>query len=234
MFDVIGELTEIPGDHFGVQSLIERFINSWCDPLDDKDGFAEEYLTPIEHDLRVVIPGALRSIYRTMGRREDLVSVHDPLLHPSNLRMDGPDMLVFREENQLCTSWAVPTTESLDDPPVYYRDWGGAWMPYQDRLSVDLLEMVISESALSSGRDIAFLEITPDISHILGNILAPLAFPGHVFWPMPDSGHVRWYGASDALVRRDADMQIMAFALTSESLEKVERLIPGNWWHLSR
>ena len=88
------------------------------------------------------------------GRRDDLTRNQDPLSTPENLETHE-GALVFRDENQSVCSWGVLLTDlDQDDPPTYYRadlldKTEEEWMPWTDRLSLALVEALMSETVLT-------------------------------------------------------------------------------------
>jgi len=78
-------------------------------------------------------------------------------------------------------------------------------IPFQSRLSVHVLEGVLSEAIFCSGAHTASLDPTPQALEALEKLTA-LGIPPHLFWAAGDGESlVRWYGHPEAaLVRSDA------------------------------
>jgi hypothetical protein len=126
---------------------------------------------------------------------------------------------------------------ALDDPPALWKDLqsgvGGSWKKYQDRLSFDLLELVIGESMLTPGANVIQCEANPEMVRLLGEVGARLALPEHVFWPMPEGGSVAWFGLQRVILRNDADTWLWAFAQSDADLIAIREAVPGDWDALS-
>lgn len=88
-----------------------------------------------------------------LGRRDDLVRNQDTLLSPERLRvLEGA--LVYHVENQAVAHWGILLSDlAVQDPPtVVRRDLADRsaerWEPWTARLSVALVELVMSETVL--------------------------------------------------------------------------------------
>lgn len=236
MFDVTGELSKLPSSSSGVCEVAERFVTAWFGPLAEADGCASDEIANAENELGFRLPAALRWLYSRLGRRDDLVRRQDPLLEIENLSTDEAS-LVFRRENQQCALWGVRFADIEDeDPPVAWKnpqDGDDApWQQYQDRLSAALLELILSESMLSSGRNVLHREADEGALAGLPAGFEPLPELDHVFWPMPEGPKVQWFGSSDTLLRSDGETWLWLFARTPSALDDARDLLPGPWERL--
>jgi hypothetical protein len=201
--------------------------------LAESDGYSDSIIEEAERLIGLRIPSPLREIYHTMGRNL-VVDAQDPLLRPDRLSIDQHGMLVFRVENQQCAQWAVPSLCG-EDPPVYYMnlqaDSEGQWMPYHERLSIDLLEVIMMESMLSGKVSTIHSEIDRHtIEGVAG--LKFLGIPRHPFWADPE-GSVTWFGSPDAIVRDDAGLWLWASSPHESGLDAIRNSLEVEWQSLS-
>ncbi|MGW5258891.1 SMI1/KNR4 family protein [Streptomyces sp. NPDC004012] len=233
MFDVRRGLEHARADREAAWRFIRDFAHAWVEPLADGDGFTEEDLAAAEERLGVSLPTALGEMYRLLGRRQDLTSNHDRLLHPSQLYIDAHGRtLVFREENQGACSWGVLLND-LDqaDPGVHVLSdladrHAQRWEPWMDRLSWMAIEMVLAESLHAPQHLSDFLyEPDPEYTRILEESCEPLPFPTY---PARGFEGTRWFLGADVLLR-DEEGCVPVRARTEEALEAVRALLPGDW-----
>ncbi len=105
--------------------------------LQKRDGNSESELKTAEKRLGFTLPAELRAMYRLAGRRRDLHAAHDRLVSPNNL-ITVNKALVFYEEAERASAWAIPRKDvEQDDPPVVtaHNQPPFAWAPDHDALS---------------------------------------------------------------------------------------------------
>lgn len=209
-FDVPEDLTLLPPDPAGVCDLVRRFLVSWhvMEVAEASTANTNEVLAA-ERRLGFSLPYALRWAFMHIGFDNRIVGQQDPFVHPRDLEVDEDGVLIYRVENQYCAAWGFPVVDaSADDPPVVWKDLQagseGRWLPYHERISVDLLEMALNEAMLRPGVDVLDMELVSGVPSELSK-LVPLAIPEHAFWPIPEGPLVAWYGTRDCLIRRDGD-----------------------------
>lgn len=233
VFSVTTDLVVMPDDPAAVCRLVASFLDSWNVTLRHNSSAAHE-VRDAERRLGHALPVALRWIHVNVGTDTTGVGQQDLLVHPRSLDVDEHGVLVFRVENQNCAQWGVRLEEmGSPDPPVVWKDaqTDAEWCSYQDRLSVDLLEMVLNEAMLLPGAHVLHTELTAGVPPELDR-LPRLAIPEHVFWAHPEGPPVRWYGMPDCLIRNDGDGWLWAFGRTADDLDRAARTIPGDWTSL--
>jgi hypothetical protein len=232
-FDLAQSLQQAPATGRGALELIADFLTEWQDPIGPGDGVEDAVLREAEDRLGFAVPSALRAFYRLVGRRADLTRQPDPIPPPAQLRV-VQGALVFREENQRLAFWGVPVEElSRDDPPVVWSTGpdhpGEPWMPYAERLSLDLVEHVLSETMLKPGSHTFFADIEGQETDGLLSRFTRLAIPEHVLWAVPDGGPVRWFGSRDIVIRDDAGVFLWASCRVKEAVDELRDLVPVDW-----
>ncbi|MEV6480095.1 hypothetical protein [Streptomyces sp. NPDC051576] len=214
-----------------ILELLTEVIFAWRGDPEGPQGCALQELATAEKQLGKSIPGPLRSFLALYGRREDLMGFQDPLLLPGDLRVDGESVLVFQEENQKCALWGI-AVDSLSevDPPVLCKNLNddGGWLPYQDRLSVHLLESTLNEVMISSGNSM-FREADEKAIRELLDSLARVDIPEHIFWADPTGSPVKWLAGAEFLVRVDGDSIIWASAPLGGDVQGVREVVPAGW-----
>jgi hypothetical protein len=232
VFSVTGDLVELPDDAAAVCELISSFLESWNVTQPGLDlSLAENEVREAEYRLGLALPVALRWMLTNVGAGHNVIGRQDFLVHPRCLEIDDQGVLVYRVENQHCAKWGVRVDEiGYLDPPVIWKDLqaGAEWCSYQQRLSVDLLEMVFNEAMLSPEANVLQTELASGAPPELDS-LPRLAIPEHVFWPLPEGPPVRWYGMRDCLIRNDGDVWLWAFGRTADDVNRATRAIPGEW-----
>jgi hypothetical protein len=94
--------------------LCRAFMDEWMGGVEADDGFSAAELAAAEEDLGFSIPPLLRGFHGLLGKRQDALRLQDPMLRPDEFYLDGPDILVIREENQGSALWGVPYGDDLD------------------------------------------------------------------------------------------------------------------------
>jgi hypothetical protein len=149
-----------PGDRTAAWRLAELTAADWSKrPLTAADGYTDADLDAAAARLGHPLPAALREALKLFGRRDDLTRNQDPLATPEDLdTYEGA--LVYREENQGVCAWGVMLGDlGQDDPPTYLRpDLADKseeeWLPWTDRLSLALVEALITETIIGDDEDL--------------------------------------------------------------------------------
>ena len=144
-----------PGDRTAAWHLAELLAADWSErPLTPADGYADADLDAVASDIGHPLPAALREALQLFGRRDDLTRNQDPLSTPEELGVyEGA--LVFRNENQGVCVWGVRIEDlDQDDPPTCFRpDLADKseeeWIPWTDKLSLALVEALMSETVMA-------------------------------------------------------------------------------------
>lgn len=232
MFSVTGNLAVMPIDPTAVCGLISSFLEGWnVMPLGLGIPRFETEVSESERRLGFAMPAALRWMFTHVGIDNTVVGRQDPLVHPRRLEIDDEGVLVYRVENQNCAKWGFRVGGvGNPDPPVVWKDLqtNAEWRPYQQRLSVDLLEMTFNEVMLLPGAHLLQTELPSGVPSELDG-LPRLAIPSHVFWAIPEGPPVQWYGMQNCLVRKDGDAWLWAFGRTADDVERAAETIPGEW-----
>jgi hypothetical protein len=99
-------------------------IRSLYRPWQPGDGYEEESVVAAEARCGVRVPAAVRSFYRTWGRRRDLTQLQEYLLAPEEWVAQA-GAFIFCVENQGITYWAMQQeTLAQRDPPVVIAEAG--------------------------------------------------------------------------------------------------------------
>ncbi|UQX04592.1 SMI1/KNR4 family protein [Streptomyces sp. RerS4] len=232
-FDLAAALAGGVEGRSGAWGFIQGFAAHWAGALESGDGWAEADLAAAEERLGVRLPAALREAYLLFGRREDLTSNHDVLLGPPELYVDdAKEALVFRHENQGAASWGILLDSLQDDDPAVFIRFDLAdksaerWQGWLERLSLCFVEVVLSESVQAEVEPCDFLEADDDSIELLEENCVQLPFPAY---PLGENDYAtRWFLGQNALLRDDG-MAILARGRTTEDLDRVRDLIPGDW-----
>ncbi|MCM2387994.1 SMI1/KNR4 family protein [Streptomyces albipurpureus] len=228
-FDLAARLRAGLPDRAAAWELVKDYARHWVSPLADDDGCGQEELDAAESRLGVRLPGALREAQMLLGRRDDLIRNHNRLLTPAQLFIDTDgEALVFHEENQGVALWGVLLAD-LDqiDPAVFVRvdladKESEKWEPWLDRLSLSMVEIVLSESLqLPDGLSDFMDEVEDGHLEALEADFTRLPFP-----LIEDS---RWYVGEDVLVREDGRAVLHARARSSQALDRLRDRLPGYW-----
>jgi len=231
----VADLEVLPAKAEEVCDLAEAWARDWVPGLGTR---IDEHRAAVPRedvslsDLPTGPPTALRWAYRSFGLDGRALFVQDPLRPVDQLRPDVRGVVPFRAEQQGCEAWGFPAEDDGDDPPVLitWPDDRG-WQPFQERLSVHLLEGVLSEAMVTEGAISLQLQATDEALAALAG-LRRLGIPEHQLWSAPDAGPVRWYSFPEVLVRNDADTWLWALARSEKDAEELEERVPGDWRRL--
>ncbi|WP_326690244.1 MULTISPECIES: SMI1/KNR4 family protein [unclassified Streptomyces] len=233
-FDISRELTTGLQGRDEAWQFIRGYAEHWAEGLSegdgegDGDGWGELEIAGAAGRLGVALPAALREAYALLGRRPDLTSNNDVLLDPDELYLDDEGTaLVFRHENQGAASWGILVADlAHPDPPVVVRadladKQAERWEPWLDRLSLALVEIVLSES-LHAPEELCDVrcDLTEDDLARVGRHAAPL--------PFPNAPGTHWYLAPDALLRDDG-ATLLVRSRTEKALDRIRDDLPGDW-----
>ncbi|MGW2180284.1 hypothetical protein ACWCXX_19675 [Streptomyces sp. NPDC001732] len=146
----------------------------------------------------------------------------------------GREALVFRHENQGAASWGI-LLEALDeeDPAVFVRadladKSAGRWEAWLDRLSLALVEMVLSESVQADDELCDFLvDFDEHGAGLLQQKCVRLPFPAYP--ACEKEAGTRWFLGSGVLLRDDDGAALYARGRTEEALDGIRDLVPGDW-----
>ncbi|GAA1080823.1 hypothetical protein GCM10009663_24430 [Kitasatospora arboriphila] len=208
---------------------MQDFAEHWVAPLAEGDGWAEADLAAAEERLGHRLPAALREAYGRFGRRTDLTANRDPLLDPAELHLDaGGHLLVLRHAKEGATAWGVPLDELHRPDPAVVLESDGSRRPWLDRLSVALVELVLSESLHAPDGHADLLEPL-DVATLLAleDGYVQLPFPDYPVFSAPAGS--RWFAGDDVLLRADDGGALRARARTAEALDGLRKDLPGNW-----
>ncbi|ADD41787.1 hypothetical protein [Stackebrandtia nassauensis] len=215
-------------------AFVRDFASAWGAPLSDADATPAAELARAEAALGLRFPAALREAHALFGARLDLVSNLDPLLTPDEVFVhDGlGGVLVYRSENQGCAFWGVRLEDlHLDDPPVFVEARHG-WVRFMDRLSVAIVELVLSEALIGDGRLCDASELSADLVGVAGERFRRVALPDYPMWTGAEDYPVRWFSAPGKLLRQDGlgvGCVLHVRGRTRGDLEAICQTIPGQW-----
>lgn len=116
-------------------------------PLGREDGIPEADIARAEARLGFPLPALLREFYALAGNRDDINQSFEYLVSVEELELMG-GMLVFYEENQDVTFWAIDSKDSADDPAVFraFNEENLEWDPDSERLSEFLTAMLFLQA----------------------------------------------------------------------------------------
>jgi len=217
------------GDRRLAWAFLQTLTAAYARPLTEGDGVDAADLRVAEDRLGVPLPATLREAYLLFGRRRDLTATQDWLVSPRELRVaDG--VLIVRRENQSCASWGVPVDAVGQADPAVVMNAGNGWVPYADRLSLALVEMVLSEAMFSADESqVDNRELDDAAKAILDATFAPLPLPVFPFWAQADSPGVRWLAGPDVLLRDDGGLWLWVHGRTPDAVRAVRDQLPGEW-----
>ncbi|MBS2547677.1 hypothetical protein KGQ19_12420 [Catenulispora sp. NL8] len=224
-------------DRHQTWDFVRSFAAAYSEPLRPGDGVEAARLDAVEARLGLVLPAALREAYLLFGARDDLTRWQDRLLPPDELHVDDArEALVFRRENQGCTSWGVRLWDlgrDRDDPPTVVQD-RGRWAPFTDRLSILAAEMVLLEAMFSKDPARGLYDTTEfdwdEQGSLLESRYEPLGLPGIPQWSAPDGRPIRWYQGPDVLIREDGGgTWLWVHGRTPAAVDAVRAALPASW-----
>lgn len=140
-------------DRAEVWRFLTWFAAEWRAPLEIGDGYGAAVLDEAEERLGVRVPAALREVYGLLGRRDDLLRNENRLLRPEQLYL-SKGALVYNTENQGAAEWGILLEDLItEDPPTVIRSSladasAERWEPWTARLSVAVMDLVMSETVL--------------------------------------------------------------------------------------
>lgn len=208
--------------------FIASFAADWRSALETSDGYEAAELDAAEERLGLKLPAALREAYTLFGRRDDLTRNQDELLTPSELHV-YEDALVYQAENQGAARWGILLSDlGNDDPATVMRpDLADKsqehWEPWTDRLSVALIDLVMSETAIYNGDGLS------DAAELDDSVLAAFHRLPSV---LPAQHESSWYLGDDVLLHVLGDWWLTVRARTTQALDAVrENHLVGwvNW-----
>jgi hypothetical protein len=184
----IRDLVALPAQPEAVCELAEAFVRDWVPSVALSDEDLEPQLASVQTKLGTPVPPALGWLYSRLGISGRRLFQQDPIVHLENLMVDEHDVVRFRTEQQGCVEWGYRVTSGAD-PDVVVRNHMTLgtlrWEPFQSRLSIHVLEGVLSEAIFCSGAPTASLDSTPPALEALDQLVA-LGIPPHPFWAAPD------------------------------------------------
>ena len=209
----------------GAWRFLASFAADWRAPLHPGDGYDSTVLDAAEYRLGLRLPAALREAYMLLGRRDDLCRNQDRLLQPDELHVyDGA--LVYHAENQGVAHWGILLDDIVtEDPPAVVRSdladkSAERWEPWAERLSVALVELVMSETALYDGDGLSDGADLPDGALSMFEPL-PTVLPGE-----HGSG---WFLGDDVLLHIIEGCWLTVRGRSSEALDAVREAMPTDW-----
>ncbi|GGN85186.1 hypothetical protein GCM10010112_65350 [Actinoplanes lobatus] len=228
MLDGLDELCA--GDRHRGWDFVRAMTAAFGYPVVEGDGVDAALLQVGEDRIGFTLSAALREAYLLFGRRRDLTATQDSLVPPQSLRVDSDGVLVFRVEAQGCASWGVSGhVIHQDDPPVVLNI-GDGWVPYSDRLSLALVEMVMSEAMLSADEHhFDDRELDDTANALVTAVFERLPLPVFPFWAGMDGPGVRWFAGPDVLLRNHGDTWLSVHGRTPAAVQAVRERLPGEW-----
>jgi len=208
-----------PADRTAAWHLAELLAADWSErPLIPADGYTDTDLDAAASRLGHPLPAALREALKLFGRRDDLTRNQDPLAAPEDLdTYEGA--LIYREENQGVCAWGIKLEDlDQDDPPTYLRpDLADKseeeWLPWTDKLSLALVEALITETIIGNDGDedlTAASEPGDEAPEATGLTALPRI--------QPDWYKTSWYVGDDVLAHVAAGAWISVRARSREAL----------------
>ncbi|MEV4497906.1 hypothetical protein AB0J84_19715 [Micromonospora arborensis] len=231
VIDMLEGLDELAaGNRHRGWDFVRALTAAFGRPVVEGDGVDPALVQVGEDRIGFALPAALREAYLLFGRRRDLTAAQDNLVWPQSLDVDPHGVLVFRVEAQSCASWGVPAWAiGQDDPPVVVNV-GDGWVPYSDRLSVALVEMVMSESMFSADeRNVDNRDLDDAANAVVLAAFERLPLPIFPFWAGMGGPGVRWFAGPDVLLRNDGETWLWVHGRTPEAAQAVRKRLPGEW-----
>ncbi len=236
-FDLATEIAAAVIDPESAMRFVARFAEASGPTQQPFDGYSEEELAEAERRLGIRLPAPLRDLYALIGRRSDLVRAQDDLLAPDALYIDtSGQALEFRVECQAVAFWGIPLTAIDDaDPPVVcsYRSEPREWQPYLDRLSLAMIEMLLSEWIVAGGslkpELAASRQLDDQAVQALEANFTRLPLPDYPMWTDLQGMPTRWYFGMGAVLCAQGDTWLWVAANSPEALAAVRDALPGHW-----
>ena len=124
-----------------------RLVARLMPPLAPGDGVPESEIAAAEARLGMNLPTLLQEFYALAGKREDINHSFEHLVSVEELELEG-GMLVFYEENQDVTFWAVKSDDTAADPAVFraFNEENLDWEPDSELLSEFLVAMLVLQA----------------------------------------------------------------------------------------
>ena len=228
--DALHALCSEGGDRRWAWEFVRAVAAAYGRPVIEGDGVEADRLRAAEDRIGNPLPAALREAYLLFGRRRDLTAAQDRLLSPGQLWTDADGILVFRVEAQGCASWGAPVgADGRDDPPVVV-DVGDGWVPYSDRLSLALVEMVLFEAMFSGAEgNVDNRDMDDAARAVLSATFDRLPLPVFPFWAGMLGSGIRWFVGPDVLLREDGGTWLWVHGRTPEAVQAVRHRLPGDW-----
>lgn len=208
-------------------SFLADFAAYWRAPLQAGDGYDAATLDAAERRLGLRLPAALREAYLLLGHRDDLCRNQDRLLRPDELQVyEGA--LVYHAENQGAAHWGILLDDlGAEDPATVVRPdladkSAEQWEPWTGRLSVALVELIMSETALYDGDGLSDGADLPDDTL---EMFAPL--PALV--PEETGYGSAWFLGDDVLAHVNDGVWLTVRARSADALDAVRDAVPGDW-----
>jgi len=206
--------------------FLTRFAAEWRAPVGVGNGHDPAVLDDTEARLGVRLPAALREIYGLLGRRDDLLRNQNPLLRPEQLYLSKGAM-VYQTENQGAAEWGILLDDiTAQDPPTAYRPSladasAERWEPWTARLSVAVLDLVMSET-VEYDRD-GLMDATDLIDKQGLAEFEPLPAL------LPDHLGSAWYLGQGVLLHVLDEAWLTARGQNPEALDSVRVVMAGDW-----
>lgn len=215
--DMSSRLLDALADRPSAWRFIASFAADWRSPLEPGDGHDTAELDAAEARLGVKLPAALREAYALFGRRDDLTRNQDELLTPSELNI-YQGALVYQAENQGAAHWGILLSDlGNDDPATVMRaDLADKsqerWEPWTERLSVALIDLVMSETAYYEADGLS------DGAELDDDVLAAFHELPTV---LPARHESSWYLGDDVLLHARGNWWLTVRARTAQALDAV-------------
>ncbi len=201
-FELATELAAATRDRHSAWEFIRRFADTWAEPLRDCDGYGIADVHAAEERLGFTLPAALREAYTLFGKRADLCGTMNFLKAPDQLAV-FEDLLLYHHENQgAWERYIRPADLHMDDPPtVQSCDWGHGQHACAERLSIALVEMVLTESLYADDTLTMYGELLETEIAEVYHRYTPLPLPPLPLEPLectPAGG--RWYAGENVIL----------------------------------
>ena len=218
------------GDRHQGWTFVRALTAALGRPLVEGDGIDAGRLQAAQERVGGRLPAALLEAYLLFGHRRDLTDAQDGLVSPEQLHVGVDGVLVFRVENQGCASWGVLAEAVGQDDPAVVLEAGDGWVPYSDRLSLALVEMVLSEAMFSADSGHTDNRELDDAAlAALANGYQRLPLPDFPFWAALDGPSIRWFAGPDVLLRDDGGTWLWVHGRTPDAVQAVRQRLPGEW-----